>query len=142
MKFRFLVLSALCLASFAACGHLAIMNAPWNKNVAQARVNPPELDAFLDAATDAAKQIALADKVSDWQTEYDKVKELSDQLPEESLNKAQRKDCDGIVEQMEVGKLAIQMKRVDAKNGLKQCKLVSATILKHVKNIKTVDSKA
>jgi hypothetical protein len=138
MKSLTVVFSALSLTVFAACSHLSSMHAPWNKCVAHTRINPPELDAFIDAATDAAKDITLADTISDWQMRYDKVKDLSDKLPEEGLNKAQQKECDGIVEQMEIGKLALEMKKVDAKTGMKQCKLVSAAISKHVEKIRTI----
>jgi hypothetical protein len=123
--------------ALAGCGSFSVMHPPWNKCVAHCRINPPELDAFLDAATDAAKDIALADTISDWQFRYDKVKDLNEKLPE-TLGTAARKECDGIMEQMEIGKLALTMKRVDAKSGLKQCKLVSADITKHINKIRTI----
>ena len=142
MKSLTVVLSILCITAFAACSHFSIRDTPLAHSNDYTSNNPPELNAFLEAATEAAKQLALAEKVSEWRTEYDKVAKLREQLPEETLNKAQQKECDSIVEQMEVGKLAIEMKRVDAKTGLKQCKIVSTDILKHVKTIKSIDPKA
>jgi hypothetical protein len=97
------------------------------------------LDAFLDAASDAARDLALADSISDWQARYDKVKDLGGKLPD-SLDLAVQKQCDGIREQMEIGKLALTMKRVDAKSGLKQCKLVSAEITKHIEKARAFGS--
>jgi hypothetical protein len=142
MKFLTVVFSVLSLTLLAACSHFSLLPHSWNKNTAHAPINSSEVNDFLDSAASAAKDLALADSVSDWQENYDKVVAMRGKLPEEALTKAQQKECDGIVEQMEIGKLAIEMKRVDPKIGLKQCKLVSMDILKHIKNIKSGNSKA
>ena len=108
----------------------------------RAAVNiPRESGAFLDAATEAAKQIAEADTVAEWQTECDKVAESRNQILDEGLTATQRKQCDQIMEQMEIGKLSVEMKKVDAKVGKKQCSLVAADILRNVKALKNADSK-
>jgi len=141
MKSLSIVLSVLLLTTFSACSHFSITDGPWPHSRAPAANIPPELNAFLDAASEAAKQIALADTVGEWQTECDKVEESRNQILDEALTATQRKQCDQIMEQMEIGKLSVEMKKVDAKMGKKQCSLVAAEIVKNVKMLKNGDSK-
>jgi hypothetical protein len=142
MKTATLILSALVLSTIAACGHFPIMDHPLTTSVAQNEKFPPELDAYLEAATTAAKQIILVENVAEWQIEYDKVKEIYAKIPEDAVNQAVQNECNSISEQMEIGKLAVELKKIDIRAGTKQCRDVSADILKHVKKIKALNSKA
>jgi hypothetical protein len=136
MKSLAVVFSALILPLFAACSHISLIPVPWNKHLSPAHINSSEIIAFLEAATNAAKDLTLADSVSDWQENCAKVAAMRSNIPEDTLSNIQQKECDSIVEQMQIGKLAIEMKRVEPKMGLKKCKLVSTEIMKHVNNLK------
>ncbi len=139
MKSLAVIFVALLGVALAGCGSFSFRE---NRGVADFHPDPSALSAFLAAAEEAATDLPRADGPSEWQREYDNVKYMSKLLPDESLTDAQWKECDGIVNQMEFGKLALEMKRVDPKTGLKQCKLVSADITKRVKKIKAIKDTA
>jgi hypothetical protein len=123
---------------FAGCGRLTTMFAPQPKYVGDWHPDTSTVGMFLYAAGEAATQLPLSESLSDWQTYYDDMKHLANQLPQESLPEAEEKECTAIIEQMEIGKLALQLKQVDPKAGLKQCKFVAATASKHIKKAKTL----
>ena len=99
------------------------------------------MKAFLSEAETAAKQILKEDNLGEWNIEYEKVKQLYDQMPREALRPSLQKDCDDIVSQMLLGKLAIGLKKDDAYAGRKRCLDVSAEIARLVKDAKTISSK-
>jgi hypothetical protein len=142
MKTLTVVMSVLFLTTLAACGHFSFLPSSHPKWIADPHFETSPLAAFLAVTEGAAEQIKLDESLSDWQTKYDNAKHMSDLLPNEALSDAQQKECDSIMEQMELGKLAIELKRIDPRTGKKQCNLVSAEILKHVKNLKKIGSKA
>lgn len=125
--------TALLGIALAGCGHISTIFAPQPNYIADWHPDPSPLAAFLCVADEAATQLPLAESLSDWQKEYDNLKYCNNLLPKESLTAAEEKECTAIMEQMEIGKLALQMKRVEPKTGLKQCKLVAVNISKHVK---------
>jgi hypothetical protein len=142
MKLLKAVFVAFLGATLAGCGSFSLLHGLQHKVIADPHFEPSSLQVFLAAADNAATQLPLAEGPADWQSQCDRVKQLGERLADEPLTDAQRKECDGIGEQMEMGKLALQMKRVDAKTGLKQSKLVSANITSRVKKIKSLaDSK-
>jgi hypothetical protein len=104
--------------------------------VAIGRIEPAELDAFVQAAEEAAEKLAVADSIEAWQEHYDKVAELETRVSMETLSKAKRNECKLIMEQMEMGKLAAQLRKVDPKPGKKQCAAVAKDILKHAQYLR------
>jgi hypothetical protein len=138
MKSFTAVLSLFFLTALAACGHFSMPQGIQSQYIHDVHFEPSPLAAFLAVTENAAEQIAHDETLPDWQTSYDNAKHMSDLLPKEGLNDSQLKECDAIMEQMEMGKLAIVMKTADPRTGTKQCRLVSAEILRHIKKIKAM----
>ena len=126
-------------SALSGCGHFPVLSL--GNPAAKNEDSPPELKAFLSEAETAAKQILKEDNLGEWNIEYEKVKQLYDQMPREALRPSLQKDCDDIVSQMLLGKLAIGLKKDDAYAGRKRCLDVSAEIARLVKDAKTISSK-
>jgi hypothetical protein len=125
------------LGTVVGCGHLPLVDYRPASSTAPQQELRPEVLAFVDEASKAAKEIESADSIPEWQTEYDKVKELYNAIPDEGVAKATERECREIMDQMEIAKLAVQMKRVDEKAGGKQCRAVAADIGRLVKAVKS-----
>ena len=141
MKKYSLLLCALFASTLGACGHFPIINTALTNPTAKNGKTPPELQAFLDEATTAAKQIEKEDNLEEWKSEYEKVKKLYDEIPRDALRPSVQKDCDDIINQMLLGKLAIGLKKDDAYAGKKRCLDASVEIMRIVKDVKTANSK-
>jgi len=120
----------------SGCGHFPTVNMA--ALTANGSEKQPELKAFLSEAMIAATQILKEDNLEEWGLEYDKVKELYDRIPRESLRPSLQKDCDDIISQMLLGKLAIGLKKDDAYAGRKRCLDVSAELARLVKDAKSI----
>jgi hypothetical protein len=140
MKSPRVVFCLLIGVTLVGCGSLSTIFAPTVYCPHDAYIDHSPLSFFLFRAEQAAEQLPSAESSSDWQESYEAVKTASRKLPDvpdEDLSEPQRKECDHILEQMEIGRLGLQLKRVDARAGAKQCKVVAAAINKHVKKVRT-----
>jgi hypothetical protein len=141
MKKCSLLLCLLLLSTLEACGHFPIINTAIPTPATQNEYFPSELKAYLDEATTAAKQLEKGVDLDEWQTEYGKVKKIYDEIPHDGINPSIQKECDDIIEQMQLGKLAIGLKKGDAWVGKKRCQEISAKIMLDIKCIKSMNSK-
>jgi hypothetical protein len=139
MKSLSVVFCVFLFFALTACAPYSGLNSPWHKHMAMERLEPAELDAFVQAAEEAAEKLVVAETLSDWQSDYDKVAELETRVPLEALSKSQQKGCNAIMDQMELGKLAAQLRKVDPKPGKKQCATVAKEILKHAQTLREGD---
>jgi len=141
MKQCSLLLCVLLVSTLGACGHFPIINPAITTPATQNEKFPSELKAYLDEATTAAKQLEKGTDLDEWQTEYDKVKIMHDEIPHDGISPSIQKECDDIMEQMLLGKLAIGLKKNDAWVGKKRCQEISAKIMLDIKYIKSMNSK-
>ena len=79
-----MLLCAFLASTLGACGHLPIINTGLTNPTAKNGTIPPELQAFLDEATTAAKQIEKEDNLDEWNSEYENVKKLYDEIPRDA----------------------------------------------------------
>jgi hypothetical protein len=137
---KYPLLFCVLLASLSfGCGHFPIGNVA--ALTASSGDTPPELKAFLREAETAATQILKEDNLEEWNLEYEKVKQLCDQIPREGLRPSLQKVCDDIISQMLLGKLAIGLKKDDAYAGRKRCHDVSAELARLVKDARNISSR-